>query len=336
MNAMFAFGSKNHWRRTGCFLIATTFLCAVTGSAGHSSSEQKVTFQFNPPHGTSFVETLRHGKSLTAQVLSKPVAEIKQSKMQYDILKTDFGYSIIVKPLQPSMKVSEDISAQLTDILSSVVLSYDLDKQGKLLRVRGTKKVLDKLKKNLPPDFLDLALSFLGKNLEQVAAGAWSNKGMGMMANLVGNTCPLNKAYPPVPIELPLPLGGTMAASMRLKISGPTVCNGRHCVKILYSYESTDPNVGEKLGEAMRSLIVGFLEMTKAPEADEVAKRIPHFQISEPRSVYTLEQLADPSTGLIYLEAESKTMEALFGLAGEEKSRFTFKETKEYSYVYKK
>jgi hypothetical protein len=320
----------------GCFTIIITIFCAA-GFAGNTPTEDKVTFHFNPPDGTSFVETVRHTKSTVAKELTEPIAQIKESKVKYVIRKTDFGYSVVMKPLQPRIKASEDVSGMLTDVLSNVVLTHDLDTQGKLLRVGGIKVALEELKRTMPAgeELTDLVLSFLGKTMEQLAEDTWNNRGMGMLGNLVGKTYPLNKVSPSVPARLPLPLGGTMAASMRLKISGPTARNGRECVKIEYSYESTDPNVGEKLGEAMRYLIVGLLKKTGSPEADKAIERIPHFQISDSRSMYTLEQLADPATGLIYSEVETKTMEALFGLEGMEKSMFTIKETKEYFYAYK-
>jgi len=330
------FMSMNLWRGIYRLAFAITILYAIVVFADNTPNKDEVTFHFNPPDRTSFLETMRHIKSLTGLELPEPMAELKEVKTNYLIVKTDFGYSVTAKPLQPSMKMSEDISSMLKDVLSDVVLTHDLDKQGKLIRVRGIKRAMEKLEKLLPAELKDLALSFLGKTCEQLAADAWNSRGMGVQANLVGRTYVLNKEYPPVSARVPMPLGGSMLASLRFKISGPTDYKGHRCVKVQYSYESADPNVGEMLGEAMRNLIVGIVKMVKTPEADKVANLIPHFQISNPRLLVKLELFVDAKTGLIYAETEIKTMEALFEVPEEEKSKFRYKETKEYSFDYNK
>jgi len=328
------FMSMNLWRCIYRLAFAITILYAIVVFADNTPSKDEVTFHFKPPDRTSFLETMRHVKSVTGQELPEPMTELNEIKTNYLIVKTDFGYSVTTKPIQPSMKMSEDISSMLKDMLSDLILTYDLDKQGRLIRVRGIKRVMDKLEKILPAELKDLALSFLGKTCEQLVIDAWNSRGMGVQANLVGRTYVLNKEYPPVSARVPMPIGGSILASLKFKVSGPTDYKGHRCVKVQYSYESADPNVGEKLGEAMRNLMIGIVKMVETPEADKVADLMPNFQISNPRLLVKLELIVDTKTGLIYSETEIKTMEALFELSEEEKSQFRYKETKEYSFDY--
>lgn len=137
MNNKLAFHVKKPWLGIGHFVITIVILGAITGFASDTSNEDEFTFYFNPPDHTSFVETLRDTKTITSQ-FSEPETQIMENKTKYVILKTDSGYSVTAEPLRPSKKVSQDMSGMLTDMLSNVVLTYDLDQQGSLLKVRGT------------------------------------------------------------------------------------------------------------------------------------------------------------------------------------------------------
>ena len=313
------------------FLIGATFACDAW-------AKDEVTFNFNPPDDTRFVETLRHTKTITAEGLIEPTVETIESKVKCVIRKTDFGCSVTITPPEPSIKASEDMSGMLTSMLSNMVLTFDLDAQGRLLRVRGTEVVTEMMKQILSKDMMDLILIIYGQSgksfeeiAEQSAVDNWNNRAM--LGIFVGKTFVLNKTYSGTG-KLPIPTGGSIHASTELEISGPRPYKGQQCVSIYVSTESNDPEIGEKISGMMKNLFAGVLTKIEPPKADELAKLIPDFQMSTPKVTNKTTRLVDPTTGLIYLEIQTNIIQAIIKIDGKEQLKFTVKDKKEYYYTY--
>jgi hypothetical protein len=298
------------------------------------STEDEITFYFNPPDSTFFIETLRHTQAI-AEGLQQPEEQIKEQKTEYVIRKTNTGFSVFVTPLLPEKKASEDLSAILTSIASTLALTYDLDTQGRLIGVRGTEVASERLKQLIPEEMLSLIFLFLGqggKSLEQLAMNGWNDRAM--LGFFAGRTFVLNKVYTET-LDVPLSVGGTMPALTTLKISQPVTCDGHRCAEILFSYESNDSAIGEKMTDLLKDMFMKTLDMFKLPEVEEVKKQIPDFIFSNPKILYEDKRLTDPKTGLLYSEIETRTFHGLLGVNKEDLSRFTIKEMKEYRYEYK-
>lgn len=330
--------SMNSWRNLRysaftitIFVIGATFVCDAW-------AKDEVTFHFNPPDGTRFVETMRYTKTITAEGLIEPTVETTESKLKYVISKTDFGCSVVITPIEPSIKASEDMSGMLSSMLSNMVLTFDLDPQGRLLRVGGTEKITEMMKQILPKDMMELFVAIFeqsGKSFEEIAKQSaidnWNNRAM--LGMFVGQTFVLNKTYSGT-LKLPIPTGGSILASRKLKISGQRPYKGHQCISVHVSNESKDPEIGEKIGEIMKSLFAGVLTKIEPTKADELAKLIPDFQMSNPKVTNQTTRLVDPTTGLIYLEIQTNIMQAIIVIDGEEKSKFTHRDKKEYFYTY--
>lgn len=300
------------------------------------SADKEITFYFDPPDGTTFIETVRSTKEIIIEGRPESEAKISELQSKFLIRKTDFGYSIVVTPLQSRVKVSEDIAGIQRSLLSSLILTYDLDSHGKLIRVRGLEDGLEELKKRipLPPEMWDLLMSIglAGRTPEQIAIDNWNNRGM--FGLFVGQTMIVNKVYSQKG-KLPLPAGGTILASTELKISGLENCNGHRCARFQATCKSDDSIMGEQLNEILKNMILGIFNLVLSPEeAAEVAKGFRQLEVSDPKVLHKGERLVDPNTGLIYSEIETRTIHLIMKLEGEKDRKFKLLEKNEYSYTY--
>lgn len=294
-------------------------------------AQKELSFYFNPPDGTSFVETLRYTKSVSSQGVLQPETQVIEQKARYMIRKTATGYSIVVTPILPILRVSEGVEGLIRSMFSAVVVTYDLNMEGKLVRVRGTEQLMDKLREIFPQEMVQIALSTLGQAAQdpaKLAAVGYENRGMlGMFA---GRTLKLDHVYQGTG-NVPLPFGGSTVGTMKIKISWPTPCSGRRCARVESMYESTDKAIGERMALMLRKMLI---DVAKAIDPSFDVEKIPHFQVTEPRSTLDNKRLVDPTTGLIYSENETKTLQAFFAVETQDRSKLVIKEMSEYSYEY--
>ncbi len=311
--------------------VVLAFGLLITGMVSPVLGQNEITFYFNPPDGTSFVETLRYTKSLSAPGVLQPETQVSEQKARYVIRKTDMGYSVEVRPIQPTLKVSEGTEGILRSMFSMVVVTYDLNAQGQLVRVRGTEPLMDKLKENIPQEMFQAVLSALGQaaqNPAQLAANMWNNRGM--LGTFAGRTLKLNQVYQGSG-NVPLPIGGSAVATMKIRTSWPAPCFGKRCAIVEALYESDDKTIGERLALMLRTMLVNLMKLM-APSFDE--REIPHFQVTDSRTTVKTKRSVDPTTGLIYSENETRTLQAFFAVETQDKSEFVAKETFEYRYAY--
>jgi hypothetical protein len=303
----------------------------ILGMACPAFGQDKITFYFNPPDGTSFVETLRHTKSVSAPGVFEPQAQVSEQRAKYLIRKTATGYSVLVIPIQPTLRVSEGTEGIIRSLFSIAEITYHLDAEGQLVRVEGAEALMGKLEKLIPPELFQAVLVTLGeaaRNPAQLAARLWVNRGM--LGTFAGRTIQPGHVYRGKG-NVPLPVGGSVVGTAKIEIAWPTPCSHTPCAKVELRYESDDQTIGERLALMLRTM---FVSVTKALDPSFDERRIPQFQVTGSTSTVETTRSVDPATGLIYAEKEIRTLQGFFAVEKEDKSKFLVRETLDYSYAY--
>lgn len=297
------------------------------------SQISEITFNFNPPNGTTFIETERITKELKLVGDPSSEAKISESKAKYVINKTNFGYSVQVTPENQDFEVADDISGIVQSLMANLVITYNLDKNGRLINVQGMEEGLKKIKDIMPlPDEmwdLIMTMGFSGKSLEEVMSYSWTNRGM--LGFLVGNTLTINKVYS-LSGQLPLPDGSAIETSFEIKIPEMRNYYGKQCARILIEAESDDSVVGDKLDELLKIMMSGMIGMLlPQDQVSEMYNEIPDIDVYNSRISSTNERLIDPKTGILYSEIDSRTIYLTINIEGVGEQDIKIYEKHEYS-----
>jgi hypothetical protein len=294
---------------------------------------QTVRFQFNPPDGIAFIETHRQTKRITIIGVKEemPPAHTNQAKIKYQITKTEGGYSVITSPIAPDEKVSDDVATLMANLMQNMAITYDLDHNGQLVRVRGFREAFDKIAKSLPPELVGLIKSMLPQSMEQQVAQQWKMRSM--LGLHVGKNMELNKNYY-LSGQLPTPAGPGLQLTGTIKTTRTQKCKSGNCVVVSYKYESGDQMVAQGMNSMIRQAMFGFLQMMPPKEAQELSGKLPTMEVKDSRLTEKGARTLDPATGLIYGEETKRNISATVVFQGEEQRQFQHTETNYYRYDY--
>lgn len=317
----------------GVSLIVFVFSVLTLLLNGASLGAQTVSFDFNPPHDTTFIETQRLTKEtnvIGAKELMPP-AHINQSKMKYQILKNKGEYSVITSPIIPDEKVSDDVATFMANLTQNMAITYDLDHNGQLVRVSGVKEAMDKISKSLPPEMMAMVNSMMPQSFEQMVIYQWKMRSI--LGLHVGKTMELNKNYS-LAGQLPTPTGTGMQMTGTIKATRTQNCISGNCVVVSYNYESDDQMVAAGMNNMIRQAMFGLLQMVPEKEAQELASDLPTMEVKNSKLIEKGARILDPATGLIYGEETKRITSATLVFQGSEQVQFRYTETRDNRYDY--
>ena len=300
---------------------------------GVSSGAQIVNFGFNPVHGTTFVETQRQTKKISVTGAKEPMppAHTDEASLRYQIIKTKEGYSVITSPIVPDEKISDDVATFMANLTQNMTITYDLDRNGQLVRVRGIQEAMDKIAKSLPPEFMALMQHMMPQSLEQQMARQWRERSV--LGLHVGNSMELNKSYV-LGGKLPTPAGPGMQLTGTMKATRTQNCQGGNCVVVSYNYESDDQMVAQGMTNMIRQLMISSLQMISPSDAQELVTEIPTMEIKNSKLTERGARKLDPATGLIYDEETTRNISATLVFQGNEQRQFEYMQKMSYRYEY--
>lgn len=315
-------------------LISVLLLTAV------ALAQQTITFQFNPPDGTAFVE--RDRKVMQVAVGGEKASEqVSEAKCRYVIRKTSNGYSVNIEPTNPNLKSSSDVQAVLRSMLTHLAVTADLDPQGRLVRMRGVNTAVAQLKQVLPKELYDLAMAQLGdKTPQQLAVQGWNARGL--LGAMTGMSLPVGAAEER---RLPVPLatGGTIDAAATLAVTSLQPCGSRRCARVKITEVSDDPRFASQFNDFIRALLLGIASVAESPTSggqqapDDVTSKVnemlSRLRFSDVRFSVVDERLLDPVTGLLYSERSTKTTQGVLQI-DQERQQMRFTEVHEYTFAY--
>lgn len=298
---------------------------------GNSLAADVITFEFNPPDGTSFVETLEYTQSIK-EGLPQPMSTSDISKTRYVIKKTSGGYYVNTIPIKPSNLKTSDMSMNaLNSLISNLQLDYELNERGQLKRVLGVEKAEKKLNKFIPSKMLETLLATIYGSpltIKQFIERHWTQKEL--TGFMVGTNMELNKYYYSK-LLLPFYGGNNYEVMLRTKAERFKNCDELEpfCIYLRTEMKSTDTEYLDYLGKTMRKIVIDTFKMFAAnvpgvsdKELNIAINEVPFFQFTKPEITALYERLLDVKTGLAREMSIKQRIKANFAIKPGDESAF--------------
>jgi len=311
--------------KAAILLTAALIFCSMLANA--AEPKKGVAFRFNPPDGLTFIETFKNTTKQTLQTVpKKPFTITVQSKIT--IKKTENGYRAVRVPVICKLGDGCEINS-FNDAMKlhkhSIVLEYELDKDGICQNVIGVEKLADKviseLQKYAPPgtrinpnsDLVKLIL--IDDVLDEI--NRW-NENFALLSGTFMNTDDVVKT------TIPRDFAGINAKSdIMIKFAGMEKAGGKDCAKIQVN-SSFEPNaLNELIGEAAKM----FLKAQRIPGGIELT----HSSIADKS-----EFIIDPTTHMPQSISSKQSMKFIANAQGMTNISVLHEEWRQYSYDYTK
>jgi len=274
-----------------------------------------IRFRFQPPDGTSFVQTLKVIKVKEADN-GRRIAETGEARSRIVIRKTPGGYSWVQTLLSLEMTQNgKPVPQAAFSQLEGLSVTYELDENGRLLQAGGTAAIADRMRQMAPPAVSDWLASLLGEQtLAGNAAYEWDAR-IGSFSGLEARPGEVRSGSQ----RMPVPGGGAAAFLTTTRFDGLVKCGSGSCARISFSFRSSDPEIAAMIGR-----ITGDLwRITRSGAAP---------QIEDVGIEGSGERLIDPNTMLIHSERVDRATSVKLTLPTREAATATIRETREYSY----
>jgi hypothetical protein len=309
--------SGSGWKLPALFLGGAAVLGAAL-SCRPATSAQPVTFRFDPPDRTSFVQTVRTDKTTTMGSLGTRT-EVSESKTKIVIKKTPRGYTLVGTPLSGTLiRDGKKVEHPVLAMLSEVVVTYELDRQGQIQSIKGYDTLIEKMKATLPPAAVQSLSSVLSEEaLVNKEKADWD----GRISSFVGQKAEIGDAWTSTD-RYPMPTGGAVEFFSATKLAGQARAGGKDCVRIQFSYNS-DANALKKFIGKIGKDISGITKSAVMKPGAGAAT-----------IVGSGERLIDPATMLIYSGTLTRTIKMPMEVPGQGQVPTTLVEKKEYQFDY--
>lgn len=292
------------------FIILFSVLC-------YSLNSQTFTLTFNPPD-TTFKEILNIKKTtLTNDKQEKEDEIIIESQLK--IWKYNDGYELFITPIKMNSKRNgEPFQNPLFNFLTSIPIRAILDSQGNMITVFGYESLIPRAQKELPPELIDqLILVANEEAMINKSKADWNAR----ISNFAGQNVKIGDYFTGQGI-FPIPNGDKLTFFSAIKIADTVIINDRLYLKIKFK-NSSNPND-----------LIDFLNISqnKLKELfDDEANKDISVKIKIYGEGY---RIIDPKTMLIYYEINNRTTEIYENVIGDEYTKKTIIESKEYNYKY--
>ena len=277
------------------------------------------TFRFNPPDGTTFAQTVKTSKSSSMGPMMGR-SEDGELVTKYTITKTAEGYRMVGRQVSHTMtRDGNKTSNPVVDILKEVVITTNLDNDGRAVSVEGYDKFIQKMNENLPPEALQMAASMFNEEaMAKKAIAEWN----GRIGDLAGRSCKVGETWTSTD-EYEMPGGSPMKFYTAFKIMEKVNRNGHDCVRIEFFYNS-DP-----------AALTEFIDLTVGEIMDETDEDFEMPDINVSTISGSGERIIDPSTMLVYYEKMTRSMKMEMNIQGQQqKMEMVSDETRESIFDY--
>ena len=302
-------------RSLGLVVLISLFIACCWGIVA-SATAQEIHFRFNPPDDfPAYVSTYKNTQISEMGGLGKRT-RVSEVKTKVTIDKTPEGYSVTYMPI--SFTMTQDGKRREDPILSflqNITVTYELDVDGQLVKIRGFEGAIEKLKASLPGGLPPTVASLL--NEETFINGAtqeWDAR----IGSYVGMDAEIGDVWAGVE-ETPLPIGGTMAFYSITKLAEQVKFDDVDCVRLEFSFDSDAEELKNLMGDMWEDL-AEMADMEAAPS------------VSDTKIAGKGERIIDPATMLIYSETVERTTKMMMAVPGQGEVEMTSIDKREYGY----
>ena len=281
-----------------------------------SAPAQEIHFRFNPPDDfPAYVSTYKNTQVTDMGALGKRT-RVSEAKQKVAIDKTPGGYSVTFMPI--SFTMTQDGKRREDPILSfiqNITVTYELDVDGQLVKIRGFEGIIEKLKAALPGNLPPTVATLLS---EETFINRTTQEWDARIGSFVGMEAEIDDVWVGVD-ETPLPMGGTMAFYSVTKFAEQVKFNNVDCVRLEFSFNTDAEELKDFMGDMWEDL-AEMADMEAVPS------------VSSTKIAGKGERIIDPATMLIYSETVERTMKMMMAVPGQGEVEMTSVDKREYGY----
>ena len=281
-----------------------------------SATAQEVHFRFNPPDDfPAYVSTYKNTQISDLGPLGKRT-RVSEGKQKVTIDKTPGGYSVTFMPISITMtQDGKPVEDPILSFIQNITVTYELDVDGQLVKIRGFEGTIEKLKASLPADFPPTVAALLSEEtFINRAAQEWDAR----IGSFVGVGAEIGDVWSGVE-ETPTPMGGTMTFYSVTKLAEQVKFDGVDCVRLEFSFNSDAEELKNFMGDMWEDL-AEMADMEAAPS------------VSNTKIAGKGERIIDPATMLIYSETVERTTKMMMAVPGRGEVEMTSVDKREYGY----
>lgn len=299
----------------GLVVLIFLFIVCCSGIVV-SATAQEIHFQFNPPDDfPAYVSTYKNTQITDMGALGKRT-RVSEGKQKVTIDKTPGGYSVTFMPISLTMtQDGKPLEDPILSFIQNITVTYELDVDGQLVKIRGFEGIIEKLKASLPAELPPTVAALLSEEtfINRVAQ-EWDAR----IGSYVGMEAEIGDVWAGVE-ETPLPMGGMMAFYSVTKLAEQVKFDDVDCVRLEFSF-NTD---AEELKNFMGDMSEDLAEMAGMEAVPSV---------SNTKIVGKGERIIDPATMLIYSETVERTIKMMMAVPGQGEVEMTSVDKREYGY----
>ena len=299
----------------GIVVLIFLFIVCCWG-IGVSATAQEIHFRFNPPDDfPAYISTYKNTQVSVMGALGKRT-RVSEGKQKVKIDKAPGGYSVTFMPI--SFTLTQDGKRREDPILSflqNITVTYELDVDGQLVKIRGFEGTVEKLKASLPAALPPTVAALLSEEtITNRAAQEWDAR----IGSYVGMDGEIGDVWTGVE-ETPLPMGGTMTFYSVTKLVEQVKFDDVDCVRLEFSFNSDAEELKDFMGDMWEDL-AEMADMEAVPS------------VSSTKIAGKGERIIDPATMLIYSETVERTMKMMMAVPGRGEVEVTSVDKREYGY----
>ena len=281
-----------------------------------SATAQEVHFRFNPPDDfPAYVSTYKNTQITDLGALGKRT-RVSEVKTKVTIDKTPGGYSVTSMPISFTMtqdgKPRED---PILSFLQNITVTYELDVDGQLIKIRGFEGTIEKLKASLPAGLPPTVATLLS---EETFINGATQESDARIGSYVGMAADIDDVWAGIE-ETPLPMGGTMAFYSVTKLAEQVKFDDVDCVRLEFSFNTDAEELKNFMGDMWEDL-AEMAEMEAAPS------------VSNTKITGRGVRIIDPATMLIYSATVDRSMKMMMAVPGQGEVEMTSVDKREYGY----
>lgn len=287
-------------------ILVWSALLAIASAPGGSigaAAPQEIEFRFNPPDGTTFVETALITQSMDLRPGGREIATL-ETKARYVITKRPGGYAASITILSyTSIEGGRRARGLIQSLFEGLILTYELDDNGRALSIKGFDVIVDRLqpllkeiRETLSPDELRTLSPFLESLTEERLVSQAKDEWDARM-EFSGRRLKIGEVIRSTR-QVPMPAGGMVTLYTAASVGRQAACGNRGCVLVRTYSHSNVRTLSGYIGKPPEEVMKAINDALPKPRAGA----------SEAAGVAEL--LIDPATMLPYGEA-SVTMAKL-------------------------
>lgn len=296
-------------------LLAVTAAVIALGSGVSVAQDKQRVFQFAPPDGTVFTESIATAQT-TEVADGRSGATTSELILERRVARTKTGYEVVETVTGGSSRSShQELDRQMLAALKGKRLTYLVDVNGHLTDLIGTEEVLEELRRTAPADVAAMvANAFTKEKMLAAARAEWRTR----VENYLGHSAATGSGWLARDSYL-LPNGELVDYYTAVKVLGTETTGGRECVRVEYRL-GRDPKAFEDfLGESYAAAVAGRQALASVVTVSGGGHR-----------------LLDPATLLCYGEELERTFGNLTMTMPEVGAMLiTVRQTKTYRYDYR-